>query len=167
MSWDRVTSYARKAWPSPKPARIAGLLVADFAEQAPPAPSATASTTRACLRDHGSQVSSAARESAGVVAGVLVVAGGQPTPLFELTEAAFDGVPAGVAVRVEARWSAAGRAAPAVVAGLVVLLRDGVADAAVAQQPPIGPGAVALVREQIVRASTRSSWNQRRSWGDP
>ncbi len=52
-----------------------------------------------------------------------------PTPVFELVEAAFDAVPARVAVGVAARWAAAGRAAATGMGGLVGLLRDGAADA--------------------------------------
>jgi len=69
---------------------------------------------------------------------VLVIPGGQAAPVFELAEAAFDAVAAGVAVAVKARWAAAGRASPPAMGGLVGLLRNGVPDVAGAQQPPVG-----------------------------
>ncbi len=68
---------------------------------------------------------------------MFVVAGGQAAPVFELAEAAFDAVAAGVAGAVEARWATAGRAATSAMGGLVGLLRNGVADAAGAQQCPV------------------------------
>jgi hypothetical protein len=43
------------------------------------------------------------------------------------------------------------------VGGLVGLLWNGVADAADAQQAAVGPGAVALVGDEVVRAGARSS----------
>lgn len=72
-------------------------------------------------------------DGAGIVAGVLVIAGGQPAPLLELAEAAFDAVVARVAGGIEAGWAPAGRAAASAVGGLVGLPRNGVRDTAGAQ----------------------------------
>jgi hypothetical protein len=80
---------------------------------------------------------------------------GQAAPLFELAEPSFDGVALGVAGGVEADRSAAGGALAAAIGLLVVGLGDGVTDAAAAQQRPVDPGAVGLVREQVVRAGAR------------
>ncbi len=71
---------------------------------------------------------------------MLVVAGGQSSPLFELAEASFDAVALGVADRVKADGAAAGGALPAPVGFLVVGFGDGVGDAASAQQRAVQPG---------------------------
>ena len=46
-------------------------------------------------------------DSAAECQGVLVVAGGHASPVFEAVETAFDGVALPVGGRVEARWATA------------------------------------------------------------
>jgi hypothetical protein len=72
-------------------------------------------------------------ERAGAVAGVFVRAGGQPAPLFDLAEAAFDDIAVGVAGGVEADRVPAGGALAAPVGLLVARSGDGVGDTAAAQ----------------------------------
>lgn len=95
--------------------------------------------------------------------GGLVVAGGDPAPLFEVVEAAFDDVAAFVGLGVEGGWAAAGAAAPCSVADLVFTFGDGAGDVMTPQPDADGFGAVALVTEEMIRAAARPSrsgpWN--------
>lgn len=81
--------------------------------------------------------------------GGFVVAGGDPSPLFQAVEAAFDHVAPFVEV-LEGRWAPAAMAAPEPVADLVGPFRDGVADTAPPEPGPDRFGAVALVAEDVV-----------------
>ena len=86
--------------------------------------------------------------------GELVVPGGhRPVPL-EPVDPALHRVAQLVRRRVERRWPAALAAPGPPVGGLVVLLRDGGADAAAAQQGAVGPGAVGLVGQHPVGPGT-------------
>jgi hypothetical protein len=80
-------------------------------------------------------------ECAAVVAGVLVLSGGQPA-LFDLAEVALDDDAVGVAAGVQADRVAAGTASPASVDLLVAGFGDG---AAAVLQCLVGPAAVTLV----------------------
>src|SRR5215207_6371857 len=61
------------------------------------------------------------------------------------------------------RWRAAALGAPgAPVGGLVVLLRNGAADPAAAQQRPVGPGAVGLVGQHPIGPGTGPAYGQAR-----
>lgn len=81
----------------------------------------------------------------GVAHGELVVAGGETAVVFEVVDAAFDGVSVAVGEGVERWWSSSSGASGSSVAGLVGLDRDGRADAVRAQPGPVGPGGVGLV----------------------
>jgi hypothetical protein len=64
-------------------------------------------------------------DGGGVADGELVVAGGEPAVVFEVVEAALDGVAVLVGLGVERRWSPAAGSASSSVAGLVGRDRDG------------------------------------------
>ncbi len=67
-------------------------------------------TTRACLLIADAVVDDDRGEgdAAKVGQGILVIAGGDPTPLLEPVEPAFDGVAVAVQPGVEGRWSPSG-----------------------------------------------------------
>ena len=79
----------------------------------------------------------------------FVAGGHRPVPL-EPVDPALHRVAQLVSHRVEGRWPAAGAAPGPPVGGLVVLLGDDRADAAAAQQRPVGPAAVGLVGQHPV-----------------
>jgi hypothetical protein len=79
-----------------------------------------------------------------VMAGQLVVTGGQPAPVLAAVEAAFHLVASAVGGAVEVRWPAAGAAAPLPVGDLVVGFRDDSDDVPRTQQLAVGPRRVRL-----------------------
>jgi hypothetical protein len=79
-----------------------------------------------------------------VMAGQLVVTGGQPAPVLAAVEAAFHLVASAVGGAVEVRWPAAGAAAPLPVGDLVVGFRDDSDDVPRTQQLAVGPRGVRL-----------------------
>ena len=81
--------------------------------------------------------------------GGLVVAGRDAAPLLEAVEAPFHHVAPLVELLVEDRRAPAPAAKPEPVADLVGSLGDGVADAPASQPSPDGPGAVALVAQDV------------------
>lgn len=92
-----------------------------------------------------------------VDSGELVVASSQSTPLLEVAEPAFDHIAAAIVGRVERRWPATTRAAPATMPRLIGRFGNDRSDPASAQQLSIGSGRVRLVASDPVRASAWSS----------
>ncbi len=89
----------------------------------------------------------------GLIAdGEFVVAGGDGPVAFEPVDAAFDGVPLFVDLRVEGGWPAAVVAPVLAVLKAVSLLGDGGGDAASAQVAAVGARPVGLVAQDPVWA---------------
>jgi len=83
----------------------------------------------------------------GVADGEFVVAGGEPAVVFEVVEAALDGVSVLVPCWVEGWGSAAGGAASSSVSGLVGWHGDGRRDLVSSEPGAVGAGGVGLVGE--------------------
>lgn len=105
-------------------------------------------------------------EGGFVSGGELVVAGGHGSVVFELVDAAFDGVTLSVEGGVEAGWPAAFGAFGAAVGVLVGFAGDGGLDATAAQVGAVGGRGVGLVGEHPVgsgpgpsAAPVRQAWH--------
>jgi hypothetical protein len=84
-------------------------------------------------------------DGGGVADGELVVPGGEAAVVFEVVEAALDGVPVLVGLGVEGRWPSAVGAAAGAVGGLVGGDRDGRSDVVPGEPGPVRAGGVGLV----------------------
>ena len=94
---------------------------------------------------------------------MLVVAGGDATPLLEPVERPLDDVALLVVLGVVADRAAAAGAALGAVAGLVGGLGDDRGDASSAQMGPVAAGGVRLVPPQGGGAGPWSTWSQPRN----
>lgn len=89
--------------------------------------------------------------------GEFVEPGGDRSMLFELVDAALDGVAVTIALGIERWWAATGAATVAAVAGLIGGDRDRGLDPSSPQPVPVGSTGICLVGQHPIRACSRSA----------